>query len=307
MSLARAELPARQSMTTGVPVHHFTVDVEEHYQVSAFEGIVSRDAWPGLESRVDRNVERLLDLLARHGATATFFVLGWLAERRPGVVRAIASAGHEVASHGHDHRRVTQQSPEEFRESVRRTKGVLESLTGRRVEGFRAPSFSITPGREWALDILVAEGYRYDSSLFPVRRSGYGYPAGGRDPYVIARPGGRLAELPPATLRLAGLNLPAGGGAYFRLFPYQLASAALRASERRGAPGTFYIHPWELDPEQPRLPVPWLTARRHYGGLARVVDRLNRLLTEYRFTAIAAERGWFAAELSTDAARASSR
>ena len=271
--------------------HHFTVDVEEHFQVSAFEPHVSRDRWDSLESRVAANVGTLLELLARHDARGTFFVLGCVAERHPDVVRMIAPAGHEVASHGWDHRRVTQQSPEEFRVSVRRTKAALEALSGAPVLGFRAPSFSIVPGREWALDILLEEGYRYDSSLFPVRRPGYGYASGRREPHWLERRTGRLAEIPPATLRIAGLNLPAAGGAYFRLLPYGLVRSALRDCERRGVPGTFYIHPWEIDPAQPRMVVPWATRLRHYGGLRRTVPRLERLLGEFRFTSIAPTLG----------------
>jgi len=267
--------------------HHFTVDVEEYFQVSAFEPFVPRERWDALDSRVAWGVDRLLELLARHGAGATFFVLGWVAERQPQVVRAIAEAGHEVASHGWDHRGVMDQRPDEFRESVRRTKVALEDLTGVAVAGFRAPSFSIVPGCEWALDVLIEEGYRYDSSLFPVRRPRYGYANGGRDPHVLQRPVGRLVEIPPATLRRLGVNLPAGGGGYFRLLPYGLCRAALRDAARRGAPATFYIHPWEVDPEQPRLPVPWVTRLRHYGGIGGMTTRLERLLEEFRFGPLA--------------------
>jgi len=226
-----------------MPRHYFTVDVEEYFQVSAFEGIVPRAKWETLESRVWRGMETLLELVQRHDAKATFFTLGWIADRHPDLVRAIADAGHEVASHGWDHTRVTQQNEHEFRESIRRSKQVLEDLTGHEVVGFRAPSFSIVPGREWALDILVEEGYRYDSSLFPVRRPGYGYAKGGRDPYWVATRSGRLREYPPATLRAFGYNLPAGGGAYLRIFPYQLVQSALADSERRGVSATLYIHP----------------------------------------------------------------
>lgn len=267
-------------------IHHFSVDVEEYFHVSAFERLVRYADWDGYESRVNDSVARLLDLLARRQTRATFFVLGWVAERHPGLVRRIAAAGHEIASHGWDHARVTSQSPLAFRDSIRRTKIFLEDLAGAPVVGFRAPSFSIVPGKEWALDVLLEEGYRYDSSLFPVRRNGYGYAAGRRDPHWLERPTGRLAEVPPATLRRWGAQLPAGGGAYFRLLPYGVVRTALRDCERRGVPGTFYIHPWELDPEQPRLDVPWLTRVRHYGGLERTLPRLERLLGEFRFTAI---------------------
>ena len=272
---------------SGVTSHHFTVDVEEYFQVSAFERHVRYADWDSFESRVSGSVDRLLDLLARSQARATFFVLGWVAERHPGLVRRIATAGHEIASHGWDHARVTEQSPLAFRDSIRRSKIFLEDLAAAPVVGFRAPSFSIVPGREWALDVLIEEGYRYDSSLFPVRRPGYGYANGRRDPHWLRRPTGRLAEVPPATLRRWGAQVPAGGGAYFRLLPYGVVRAALRDCERRGVPGTFYIHPWELDPEQPRLDVPWLTRVRHYGGLGRTLPRLERLLDEFPFTAVA--------------------
>ncbi|MGH7664470.1 MAG: XrtA system polysaccharide deacetylase [Gemmatimonadaceae bacterium] len=267
--------------------HHFTVDVEEYFQVSAFEHIVPRAAWGSMESRVDIGIAMLLEMLAEHRARATFFVLGWLAERQPAMVTAIVRAGHEIASHGWDHRRVTNDAPETFRSSVRRAKDLLEQISGTSVQGFRAPSFSITPGGEWALDILLEEGYKYDSSLFPIRRSGYGYPTGRRDPYWIVRRGGRLLEIPPATWRCAGVNLPAGGGAYFRLLPYRLVRAALGDAASRGSPGTFYIHPWELDAEQPRLSSSWPLRIRHYGGVARTPARLRRLLREFRFTTIA--------------------
>jgi polysaccharide deacetylase family protein (PEP-CTERM system associated) len=266
--------------------HHFTVDVEEYFQVSAFERFVPRRDWDRFESRVARSVYRLLALLQRHRARGTFFVLGWVAERHPLLIKAIAGAGHEIASHGWDHVRVTQQTPEEFRDSVRRTKETLESLVGEPVLGFRAPSFSIVPGREWALDVLMEEGYAYDSSLFPVRRRGYGYPGAARDPHIRRSTAGAIVELPPTTLRRAGVNFPAGGGAYFRLFPYALARAGLRDCARRGVPGMFYVHPWEVDAEQPRLLVPWTTRQRHYGGLARTIPRLERLLSEFRFDSV---------------------
>jgi polysaccharide deacetylase family protein (PEP-CTERM system associated) len=230
----------------------------------------------------------LLDLLAERGVRATMFILGCVAEAHPGLVRELAAAGHEIASHGWDHRRVTEQTPEEFRGSVRRTKIFLEDLTGAPVLGFRAPSFSIVPGGEWALDILVEEGYLYDSSLFPVRRRGYGYPGGQRDPHWLERPVGRLAEVPPATLRRWGGNFPAAGGGYLRLLPPWLIRSAFLDAERRGVPATFYIHPWELDPDQPRLAVSWPTRLRHYGGLQGCASRVRHLLHEFSFQPIAA-------------------
>jgi polysaccharide deacetylase family protein (PEP-CTERM system associated) len=226
-------------------------------------------------------------LLAEAGTRGTMFVLGWVAERHPGLVKELSAAGHEIASHGWSHRRVTDKTPSEFRAAVRRTKQLLEDQTGQPVLGYRAPSYSIVPSHEWALDVLLEEGYRYDSSLYPVRRPGYGFPGGGRYPHWLERPGGRLGEVPPATLRVAGINLPAGGGAYFRLLTYALTEAALRQAERRGEAATFYIHPWEIDPDQPRLPVGWLTRIRHYGGLGRTRSRLQRLLARHRFCPIA--------------------
>ena len=266
--------------------HHFTVDVEEHFQVLALAPYVPRDQWDALESRVAANVQRLLELLGRHRATGTFFILGCVAERQPAMVKAIAAGGHEVASHGYDHRRVTELTPAEFREQVRRTKQMLEDQTGRACVGFRAPNYSIVPGMEWALDVLIEEGYCYDSSLFPVRRPGYGYAGGARDPHWIDRPAGRLFEVPPATLRWLGVNLPAAGGAYFRLFPYALVRAALRDAERRGVSATFYVHPWEYDADQPRFAVGAVTRVRHYGGLGCTWARLERLLGEFAFTSI---------------------
>ncbi len=268
--------------------HHFTVDVEEYFQVSAMESVVRRDQWDDFESRVTQPTTEIVDMLNERGDRGTFFILGWIAERFPDLVRKIASGGHEVASHGWDHRRITTLTPEEFRDSVRRSKQLLEDIAGAPVLGFRAPSFSIVPGREWALDILIEEGYTYDSSLFPIRRpGGYGFAGTKREPHWLERPAGRLAEVPPATLTRFGANLPAAGGAYLRLLPYSLVQTAFREFDRRKVPATFYIHPWELDPEQPRLSVSTLTRVRHYGGLHRTANRIRRLLNEFHFCPIA--------------------
>jgi polysaccharide deacetylase family protein (PEP-CTERM system associated) len=272
-------------------VHHFTVDVEEYFQVLALEPHVPRGKWDAMPSRLDVGVQSLLELLSEHGAHGTFFILGWIAERRPDLVRTIAERGHEIASHGSDHRRVTTLTREEFRESVRSSKRILEDVSGRSVFGYRAPNFSIVRGAEWALEILVEEGYRYDSSLLPARRRGSGYVGGKRDPHTLTLESGTLEEIPPATLKFGRTVLPAGGGAYFRHLPYAFVHSALRAAERRGAPGTFYIHPWELDPDQPRVKAPFLTTLRHYGGLTRTVPRLRRLLSSFRFQPIATTLG----------------
>lgn len=271
--------------------HIFTVDVEEHFQVSAFESFVDRSAWESHPSRVGANTRRLLELLDANQAHGTFFVLGWVAQRHPELVRQIHSAGHEIASHGFWHRRVLTITPDEFREDVRVSRQVLEDITGHRVEGYRAPSFSIVPGHEWAFDVLLEEGYRYDSSLFPIRRRGYGYPDAPHVPHSIRRPSGVLRELPLTTFAIPGRRLPAAGGAYFRHFPYAVTSRALRARPAASAPGVFYIHPWEIDPAQPRLPVGRITRLRHYGGLEKTPSRLERLLSEFRFTSVARHGG----------------
>jgi polysaccharide deacetylase family protein (PEP-CTERM system associated) len=267
--------------------HFFTVDVEEYFQVTAFERIAPPSTWASLPTRVEASTDRLLALLSRHGTVGTFFTVGWVAERYPDLVRRIASAGHEVASHGWWHRRVTTLTPAEFRQEIRRSKATLEDLTGQAVFGFRAPSFSIVPGGEWAFDILLEEGYRYDSSVFPIRRPDYGYPGAPAEPYQIRRPAGTLLELPMATTVVAGWRLPAAGGGYLRQLPYGLVARALREHSARGASAMFYIHPWEIDTEQPRLAVPLVTRWRHYGGLGRTWPRLERLFREFRFTSVA--------------------
>jgi polysaccharide deacetylase family protein (PEP-CTERM system associated) len=276
--------PARSSrILQGDGLHHFTVDVEEYFHASALEALCPMERWPLLEPRAAPVVHRLLDLLSERKVRGTFFVLGWLADRDPGLVRRIAAEGHEVASHGWDHRRIPTQSPARFRDSVRRARALLQDLSSSPVEGFRAPSFSIIPGFEWALDILVEEGHAYDSSLFPVRQHpGYGYPCP-VDPHWIRRPTGPLLEMPPATLRWMGTNLPAAGGAYFRVFPLGLIGSALDAAERRGAPGTFYIHPWEFDDEIPRLGEGPLTGLRMRMGTGRSWSRVERLLDRFTF------------------------
>jgi polysaccharide deacetylase family protein (PEP-CTERM system associated) len=272
--------------------HHLTVDVEEFFHSTALTTRVPPSRWESLPRRAPRMVDWLLERLEGAGASATFFVLGWLAEREPDMVRAIARAGHEVAGHTWDHRKVTEQTPEEFRDSVRRSRELLESLTGRPVNGFRAPSFSIGPGMEWALDVLLDEGYRYDSSLFPISvHPGYGYPGGPRDPHIIERPCGVILEVPPLTLAVGRLRLPAAGGAYLRLLPYALVRLALRQAEARDVPGTVYVHPWDLDPDIERLRLPPLLTLRLHGGAARGRRGLIRLLGEFRFTSIARSQG----------------
>lgn len=264
----------------------FSVDLEEYFQVAAFEPRVSREDWSRLPSRVEESTDRLLALLADHGVRATFFTLGWIADRHPGLVRRVAEAGHEIASHGWWHRRISQCTEEVFRGEVVDSRRILEDTTGRRVYGHRAPSFSMVPGCEWAFDVLIEAGYSYDSSIFPVHRVDYGYPGANPAPHYVARSRGRIFELPLMTTTLAGWRVPAAGGGYIRHFPYGLTRRAFREHGRAGRSGMFYIHPWELDPEQPRLDVSWLARRRHYGGLERTLPRLERLLAEFEFGSV---------------------
>ncbi len=266
--------------------HIFSVDLEEYFQVHAFEGIVKRDEWDVIPSRVEMGTLRLLDLLERTGNRATFFTLGWIADRHPDLLRRVSRAGHEIACHGYGHRRLTEMTPEEFRADLQRSRRSLQSATGKPVLGYRAPMFSLGPGMEWVFDILIDEGFTYDSSLFPIRRSGYGFAGVNPDVHYIERPGGRLLEIPMTTTIVAGVRLPAAGGGWFRQLPYALTRSGFRRCERLGNPGMFYIHPWELDPDQPRIPVPVLQRIRHYRGLRRMESRLERLLREFRFTTV---------------------
>jgi polysaccharide deacetylase family protein (PEP-CTERM system associated) len=268
--------------------HFFTVDVEEYFQVKALESVVSRDEWLSHPSRVGLSIDALLEILDRRGVRATFFVLGWLAEHRPEVALTIAAAGHEIGSHGFWHERVTALDPSAFREDVRSSKRALEDLIGTEVLGYRAPSFSIVPGCEWAFDVLLEEGYRYDSSLFPIRRRGYGYPNAQHGPHIIQRPSGRLAEFPLATTNILRYPVPAAGGGYLRHFPLAIIRRAFREASKRGESTTFYIHPWEIDEGQPRLPVSVFNRVRHYRGLEGSLARVDKLLAEFSFGSIAA-------------------
>lgn len=263
-----------------------TIDVEDYFHVTVFERTVLRSAWGTLESRVVSSTERLLSLLGN--TTATFFVLGWVAERYPELVRTIANAGHEIASHGSEHRLVYHQTPDAFRADVRRAKAVLESITGVEVEGYRAPSFSITTRSLWALDVLLEEGYRYDSSIFPIRHDRYGIPSSPRHPYVVHRPAGTLLEVPGSTTTIGPLNLPVAGGGYFRILPYAWTHWGIeRINHLERRPAVFYLHPWEIDPAQPRLPAGWLGRFRHYRNLHKTEERLRRLLQDFHFASMA--------------------
>ncbi len=264
--------------------HHFTVDVEEYFHPTVMAPRYPMATWESLPRRSPEVVPRILDFLADQGVRGTFFVLGWLAEHEPDVVRSIAAAGHELASHGWEHELVARLGPEGFRSSVRRSKRVLEDISGEPVRGYRAPSFSILPGMEWAFDVLLEEGYTYDASLFPITQHPvYGYPGVERHPFLLRRPSGTLVEVPAATLQLFGKIVPAAGGAYFRLLPYGLVRAGFRQATRAGTPGTFYVHPWELDAWAPDVDAPLLDRVRTFSGRGRTWRRLAKLFSEFSF------------------------
>ena len=261
-----------------------TIDVEDYFQVSALSPHIARAEWERMPCRVERNTDRILGLLEDTASQATFFILGWIAERYPGLVGRIAGAGHEVASHGYGHYRVTEQTPEDFLKDIRRAKAILEDITGVEVKGYRAPSFSVGKDNLWAFDCIAEAGYRYSSSVYPVRHDHYGMPDAPRLPY---RPRENLLEIPIATARLAGRNLPAGGGGYFRLLPYAISRALVRRLNAEGGAAVFYLHPWELDPQQPRIAGTGVKTRfRHYVNLHLTEPRLRKLLRDFRWSRI---------------------
>ncbi len=268
------------------PLNALTVDVEDYYHVSAFEAIAPRARWASFASRIVASTGKLLDLLEKSCAKATFFVLGWAAERHPGLVRAIQAAGHEVACHSYWHRLVYRQTPQEFRADLCRARDILQDITGERVVAYRAPSFSITRQSLWALDILIEEGFEFDSSVYPTYHDRYGIPGAPTAPYAIRRPAGVIYEFPMAVWRKFGYPLPVGGGGYLRLYPYWLTRLGLRSLNARGVPFAAYVHPWEVDVDQPRLSPGRLRAFRHYVGLRRTENKLTRLLTDFRLATL---------------------
>ncbi len=244
---------------------------------------MSRSQWDDFPLRVADNTHRLLDLLAAAGVRATFFVLGWVAERRPDLVKDLRAAGHEIASHGHWHRLIYTQTPDEFRADVRQARDVLQDILGEAVTAYRAPSFSVTRESLWALDVLVEEGFLLDSSIYPARHDRYGIPGAPPEPHRIERRAGALWEFPPPVYRCVGRTLPVGGGGWFRLYPYGLTRHCLRAVNKAGRPFAAYLHPWEIDPDQPRQSPGRMAAFRHYVNLRRTEGRLVRLLRDFRF------------------------
>ena len=263
-------------------VNAMTVDVEDYFQVHAFADRIDPADWPRLECRVERNTDAILAMLDEAGCRATFFTLGWIAERHPGLVRRIVAAGHELASHGMAHRRADRQDPASFRADVGRSRRLLEDIGGVAVAGYRAASFSIGRDNLWAFEVLGEEGYAYSSSIYPIRHDHYGMREAPRFPFHPAGAGG-LLEIPVSTVALGGRNLPCGGGGYFRLLPYRLSRWEIRRVNRRDRrPTVFYFHPWEIDPGQPRQSGLALRTRlRHYTNLSAMAGRVRRLLAEF--------------------------
>jgi polysaccharide deacetylase family protein (PEP-CTERM system associated) len=257
-----------------------SIDVEDYFQVSALAPHIARADWARIPCRVEGNTDRLLEMLESAGAQATFFTLGWIAKRYPALVRRIVAGGHELASHGYGHLRATDQTPAEFLDDIRRAKLLLEDLAGVEVRGYRAPSFSVGEGNPWAFDCIAQAGYRYSSSVYPIRHDHYGMPQAPRFPFEV-RPG--LLEIPLTTARILRTNVPAGGGGYFRLLPYAVSRFLIRqVNTLERQPAVFYLHPWELDPHQPRIQGTALRTRfRQYVNLHRTGARLGRLLRDF--------------------------
>lgn len=261
-----------------------TVDVEDWFQVSNFDGHVKREDWDGLESRVQANTRRLLDLFDEFSARGTFFVLGWVAERFPDLIRDISRRGHEIASHGSRHELVYDLGPERFAEDLRQSVDAISDASGVRPVGYRAPSFSVDHRSLWAFDVLAEHGFRYDSSIFPVRHPRYGIPSFPRFPRNVRTPAGvTMPEFPMTTLRVLGRNLGASGGGYLRIFPPAVLNLAFRRANAAGQPAVLYVHPWEVDPDQPRIPVRGLGRFTHYANLRGTMDRLRNLLRAFEF------------------------
>ena len=265
-----------------------SIDLEDYFHVEALSGVAMRDTWPNYASRFEANTRKVLELLARHSTRATFFVLGWAAERAPGLIREIAEAGHEIGCHSYWHRRIWQITPEEFREDTRRAVQVLADATGVQPRGYRAPTFSIDHRSLWAIDILAEEGFSYDSSVFPVRHDFYGMPTAPRSPFLWRCESGRaLVEVPMPTFQALGRNWAFGGGGYLRILPLAYNRWAIRRlSREEHIPVVVYFHPWEVDPGQPRLPVGLRSKLRHYTNLAGMESRLSGLLQENHFVTV---------------------
>ncbi len=279
-------LPARFSAETNAPLHAMSIDVEDYFHVAALANVIRPDQWDTLPSRVEQNTDRLLELFKKHDVKATFFVLGWVAERFPALIRKLSEQGHEIASHGYSHQLIYNQTPEVFREETTKSRKILEDIIGQAVVGYRAASYSITRESLWALDILSEAGFTWDSSIFPVRHDRYGIPDSPTAPYSIETDKGNIIrEFPLTTARVMGLAIPAAGGGYFRQFPYPLFRYLFRNASGFGEkPQMFYLHPWEIDPDQPRYNnASWFSRFRHYTNLDQCYGRLEQLLQDFRF------------------------
>ena len=277
---------ARSAETASDGTNALTVDVEDYFHVEAFFRVIDRRDWDSYDCRVEANVERILHLLEQAGARATFFTLGWIAERYPALIRSMVGMGHELASHGSDHRRADGQTRADFFSDVKRAKLLLENIGGCEVKGYRAPSFSISKNNLWAMETLAEAGYTYSSSTYPILHDNYGIPEGPRFPFYPL-PGSGFLEIPVTSLRLFGRNWPCGGGGYFRLLPYAVSRMALERVNREGKPCVFYLHPWEIDAAQPRITAAPLKSRvRHYLNLEKMEPRLGRLLRSFRWRRI---------------------
>lgn len=264
-----------------------SIDVEDYFQVSAAESIIRYKDWDGYESRVVKNTKKILSILKEFNIKATFFVLGWIAERFPELVKEIYLQGHEVACHGYNHRLVYNQGAKVFREDIRKAKAILEEITGSQIIGYRAPSSSITNKSLWALEILIEEGFQYDSSIFPVRHNRYGIPNGERFIHKIdLGEKGTIIEFPLSTVRVFGSNFAISGGGYLRFYPLVLVKWAIEHINKEGYPAMVYIHPWEIDPEQPRMELPGLSKFKHYVNLSKHSDKLKSLLSDVKFSSI---------------------
>jgi polysaccharide deacetylase family protein (PEP-CTERM system associated) len=261
-----------------------TIDVEDYFQVAALAESINTNDWDKQSSRVEQNTFYLLDMFDEHNVKATHFILGWVADRYPNIVQEIYRRGHEVASHGYSHQLIYEQSIDVFKEETIKSKKILEDITGEAVLGYRAASYSITKKSLWALDILAEAGFKYDSSIFPIHHDRYGIPDSPTKPHILKTPSGEhLIEYPLSTASFLGQTIPIAGGGYFRLYPYFLSRFFYRNRVKKNDPFVFYLHPWEIDPDQPKVDVSWFSKFRHYNNLDKCADRLSQLLTEFDF------------------------
>jgi len=276
-----------KSVQVNGKMNALTIDVEEWFQVANLQKKISYEDWNRCESRVLVNIERILELLFNHNVRATFFILGWIAEKRPEVVQMIHDAGHEIATHGYSHRSVTELTPEEFKTELEKSIEILEKISGQKVMGFRAPNYSIVPETIWACQILTDLGIKYDSSIFPVKHDRYGFLCAPRFPFFIdLKEHGELIEFPLSTIRMFGNNIPVAGGAYLRLYPYWFIRMAIKRLNNTGKPAIVYLHPWEIDVDQPRVKLSFISKFRHYGNLMMMQTKLTRLLNDFEFAPV---------------------